>query len=73
MPPDCCEVDPAEEERIPRVALELALVLEDSSVSRRERNKDARGEGEAFARRQRQGDRWVRVYLIRRGRFWDST
>ena len=64
-------MDPAEEEEILRVFLEL--VFEDGPTPRREGKKGEGGEGGVFARRRWEGERWVWVCLTRTGRFWVSS
>ena len=55
-------MDPAEEEDILQVALEL--VFEDNLMPRREGDEDEGDEGGAFMRRQWEGECWVWVYGI---------
>ena len=63
-------MDPVEEEAILRAALEL--VFEDDLTPRREGSEGDVG-GWSLREDDVKGERWVRVYLTRTGKFWDSN
>jgi hypothetical protein len=48
-------------------------MFEDGLTAKREGDEDEGGVGGAFARRQWEGEHWVRVCLTWTGRFWDSS
>ena len=70
MPPDWREVDPTEERKSVRFALEP--VFEDDLITRRERDEEG-GCGWSFYEEKKEGGHWVRVYRTRTGVFWDSN